>query len=160
MTDQTAPTLDVRAEVLRALTAGDDIDVAHEKIAIARVTNKSAQPYLEELLDLATEIFILTGAGRDDPIAMEGLADTYLSEYEFRGKVDYRNLHYALTYPALRAGGLHPDLWDDISYWQSDVWPYALHAVVAYLRIAEERTGMPVPDVAARLEPRGHASVK
>jgi hypothetical protein len=61
-------------------------------------------------------------------------------------------LRFALTYPALRAAGLDVDPFDEVSYWRSAVWPYVLQAVLAYLRIAAERTGKPVSDLAAQLQ--------
>jgi hypothetical protein len=103
---------------------------------------------------LAVDAYALTGASPDQPIGLAGLAERYLPEYEYRGKVDHRNLRYALTYPALCAGGLHPDIWDDLIYWRSALWPYALHALLAYLRIAAERTGTPVEELAQQLERR------
>jgi hypothetical protein len=120
-------------------------------LASATFGNRDAQPHVEELLELAVDAYALTSASPDAPIDLAGLAERYLPEYEHRGKVDHRNLRYALTYPALRAGGLHPNIWDDVIYWRSPLWPYALHAVLAYLRIAAERTGSPVNELARQL---------
>jgi hypothetical protein len=38
-----------------------------------------------------------------------------------------------------------PDLLDEVRWWQTDdFWQYALFAAVAYIRVAAERTGVPV----------------
>lgn len=152
MTGKTKTTLDARAETLSVLASGGDLDDAHQVLALAAIRRRDAQPYLEELLDLATDAYMLTGASPDQPIELAGLVERYLPDYQYSGKVDHRNLHYALTYPALRAGGLHPDIWDDVSYWRSQVWPYAQQAVLAYLRIAAARTGTSVEDLAKQLQ--------
>ncbi len=152
MTGNTKTKLDARAETLKGLASGGDLDDAHEALALAAIRSRDAQPYLEELLDLATDAYVLTGASPDQTVELAGLAERYLPEYEYSGKVDHRNLRYALTYPALRAGGLNPDIWDDVVYWRSQVWPYAQQAVLAYLRIAAARTGTSVEDLAKLLQ--------
>jgi hypothetical protein len=152
VTGNTKTKLDARAETLKGLASGGDLDDAHEALALAAIRSRDAQPYLEELLDLATDAYVLTGASPDQPVELAGLAERYLPEYEYSGKVDHRNLRYALTYPALRAGGLNPDIWDDVVYWRSQVWPYAQQAVLAYLRIAAARTGTSVEDLAKLLQ--------
>lgn len=152
MTGNAKTMLDARAETLTVLASGGDLDDAHQVLAVAAIGRRDAQPYLEELLALAADVYMLTGAGPDQPIEFAGLAERYLPDYEYSGKVDHRNLHYALTYPALRAGGLHADIWDDVSYWRSQVWPYAQQAILAYLRIAAARTGRSVEDLARQLQ--------
>lgn len=144
--------LDARDEVLFVLVTGRDISDAFTVLASAAAGTRDAQPYLDELLALAADAYRLTGASPDEPIDASSLVATYLPEYEYRGKVEHRNLRYALTYPALRAAGLDVNVWDDISYWRAELWPSLLHAILAYLRIAAERTGKPVADLAAHLQ--------
>jgi hypothetical protein len=140
--------IEVRAETLRVFRGGGDADDVREVLAVDHVkARRVREPYLDPLLDLAVEVYALTGASRDRPIAMEQFVETYLAGYEFRGKVDTRKLHYALTYPALVHGGLEPDLGSDLYYWNSELWPYALYAIEAYLRVAAERTGHSVADL-------------
>lgn len=143
----TTPMIDARAEALRALRDGRDLGDIRQVIAHEQLRSRRPNAHLEELLALAVDIYGLTEASRGQPIQMAGLVETYLSEYEFRGKVDHRNLHYALAYPALVRGGLTPDLDGDLYYWRSDLWPYVLHAISAYVRIAVERTGRSPQDL-------------
>ena len=147
----TTQKLDVRAETLRALREGRDLDDLRRLVAREQLHSRRTDAHLDTLLSLAVDVYRLTQATREQPIQMHGLADTYLSEYEFRGKVDRRNLRYALTYPALQVGGLDPDLADDLYYWGSELWPYVIHAITAYLRIAAERTGRDARDLARDL---------
>jgi hypothetical protein len=142
--------IDARAEVVSALRAGGDLEDVRLQLAWddERKRTRRGEPFLDQLLDVLVEVYALTGATRSRPIQMEGLVENYLSGYEFRGKVDYRNLHYALTYPALVHGGLQPDLGSDLYYWTSDLWPYVLYAIQADMRIAAARTHRTVEAVA------------
>jgi hypothetical protein len=146
--------LDPRGEALQVLAAGGDLDDARLVLASATFADRVVQPYAEELLELAVDAYALTGAGPDAPIELAGLAQRYLPEHQYRGNVEHRNLRYALTYPAQRAGGLHPNNWDDLIYWRSPLWPYTLHAVLADLRIAAEHAGSPVNELAQQLQLR------
>lgn len=147
----TAQTLDVRSEALRSLREGRDLDELRQLIAREQLHSRRPDAHLDALLSLAVDVYGLSHAMPDEPIHMQSLVETYLPEYEFRGKVDDRNLRYALTYPALLAGGLKPDLARDLYYWRSELWPYVLHAITAYLRIAAERTGRTAGDLARDL---------
>ena len=54
-------------------------------------------------------------------------------------------LRYAVLATAALHGGAEPDLLDEVAWWQTDdFWQYALFAVVAYIRAAASRTGVPV----------------
>jgi len=149
--------VDARGEVLRALAGGGDIDDV--RISLAKrgslSPRRGAEPFLGDLLDLTIEAFELCGASPDLPISMRDLEETYLAEFEFRGKVDHRNLEYALRYPALIHSGITPDLDGDLYSWRSELWPYTLYAILAYLRIAAERSGRSVADLAGELLERG-----
>jgi hypothetical protein len=145
--------IDARSEVVRALRTGGDLEDVRLHLAWddERKRTRRGEPFLGQLLDLLVEVYALTGADRSRPIRMEGLVETYLGDYEFRGKVDHRNLHYALTYPALVHGGLEPDLGSDLYYWTSDLWPYVLYAIQAYIGIAAARTDRTVEAIARDL---------
>ncbi|MBK5307658.1 MAG: hypothetical protein JJD92_13295 [Frankiaceae bacterium] len=51
---------------------------------------------------------------------------------------------------ALR-GGLEPDLASDTGWWGAPAWEYAYYALVIYLRVAAERTGRSVSELASEL---------
>jgi hypothetical protein len=149
---QTKTRTDARDQTLRVLRSGGDAEEIRRNLATDQLQGRRhREPFLDALLDLLVEVYALTAVSRDHPIQMEGLVETYLAGYEFRGKVDHRNLHYALTYPALIHGGLEPDLGNDLYSWRSELWPYVPYAIEAYLRIAAERTGMSAVELAARL---------
>jgi len=147
----TTRTIDARAETLRALREGRELDELQQLIARDQLQTRRPGTHLDALLALSVDAYALTQASREATIPMAGLIETYLAEYHFHGKVDHRNLHYALTYPALVHAGLQPDLDGDLYYWRSELWPYVLHAITAYLRIAAERTGRQVRDLAHAL---------
>jgi hypothetical protein len=51
--------------------------------------------------------------------------------------------------------GVYPDLLGEVQWWRDDdLWFYAFYALVIYLRIAAERTGKSVSDVALTLATR------
>lgn len=51
--------------------------------------------------------------------------------------------------------GVYPDLLDEADGWGvDDMWEYAFHALVLYGRVAAERTGGPLEDIAAALAGR------
>ena len=144
--------VEVRATVLRVLRAGGEADEVRQILATdQQKAPRVLEPFLDPLLDLAVEAYGLIGASTTSPIRMEGFVETYLPDYDFRGKVDNRNLHYALTYPALIHAGLEPDVGSDLYHWRSEPWPYMLYAIEAYLRVAAERSGRPMPDLAGDL---------
>lgn len=144
----TTETIDARAATLSALREGRDLDEVRQLIAHDQLQTRRPGTHLAALLALAVDAYALTDANRESSIPMARLIETYLAEYAFHGKVDHRNLHYALTYPALVHGGLQPDLDSDLYYWRSELWPYVLHAITAYMRIAAARTGRNVRDLA------------
>jgi hypothetical protein len=58
---------------------------------------------------------------------------------------------------AMIRAGIYPDLLDEADGWGiEDMWRYAFYALVIYARIASERTGRPLKEIAAILaEHRG-----
>lgn len=111
----TTQTIDARTETLRALREGRELDEVQQLIARDQLQTRRPGTHLGALLALALDVYALTEASREASIPMAGLIGAYLAEYHFHGKVDHRNLHYALTYPALVHGGLRPDLEGDLS---------------------------------------------
>jgi hypothetical protein len=99
----------------------------------------------EVFLRLAADALEWCGASRADPLPLEGLRERFLPEATFRGRQNAR-LQYAVLAAAAVHGGTEPDLLDEVASWQADdFWQYALYAVVAYIRAAASRAGVPVP---------------
>jgi hypothetical protein len=72
------------------------------------------------------------------------IRERFLPECSFRGRED-RKLKFAVLAAAAVHGGVAPDLLDEVRWWQTDdFWQYALFAAVAYIRVAADRTGVPV----------------
>ena len=72
-------------------------------------------------------------------------------ECSFRGG-DNRKLQFAVLAAAALHGGAEPDLLGEVTWWQTDdFWQYALFAAVAYIRIAADRAGVPVPQACRAL---------
>jgi hypothetical protein len=77
----------------------------------------------EVFLRLAADALDWCGARRADPLPLE----------------------YAVLAAAALHGGTEPDLLEEIAWWQADdFWQYTLFAVVAYVRAAASRAGVPV----------------
>jgi hypothetical protein len=98
----------------------------------------------EVFLRLAADALDWCGAGRADPLPLEGLRERFLPECAFRGRQNTK-LQYAVLAAAALHGGTEPDLLDEVAWWQADdFWQYALFAAVAYVRAAASRAGVPV----------------
>src|SRR5262249_12342201 len=98
----------------------------------------------EVFLPLAADALNWCGVSRVDPLPLEGLRERFLPERTFRGRQNTM-LQYAVAAAALH-GGTEPDLLDEVAWWQTDDFrQYALFAVVAYIRAAASRAGVPVP---------------
>jgi hypothetical protein len=108
----------------------------------------------EVFLRLAGEALEQVEAGRDNPVAYEGLLDRYLVEHRFMGR-ENRKIQFAILAGAAARGGIEPDLLDEVIWWQTDdFWFYALAAVVAVIRACAERTGQPMSAFTERLAAR------
>jgi hypothetical protein len=52
-------------------------------------------------------------------------------------------------------GGVYPDLLDDAAWWEADdLWVYSFFAFLLYVRVAAERTGQSVEQVARSIADR------
>lgn len=114
----------------------------------------------EVYLQVAAQVLTETVAAGGGPIEYEGLRETYLEEIEFRGK-DNRKIQYAVLSSAAMAGGLEPDLLDEVVWWgNDDFWRYGLYAAVAFIRVSADRRGIPVERVVAELAGRHGISLE
>jgi hypothetical protein len=111
----------------------------------------------EVFLGLAADALGWCGASRADPLALEGLRERFLPEGRFRGR-QHKKFQFAVYAAAALHGGTQLDLLDEIGWWQTDdFWEYALFAVVAYIRAAASRAGVPVRQACQDLAPHpGH----
>jgi hypothetical protein len=140
---------------LLGLTAVEDSDVDSimEQLAALQPRNNTFQA--EVLLELAAEAIEESGASPADPINYEGMRDRHFPEYHFRGKYQQHKSHYALMAGAMIRAGVYPDLLDEASGWGfDDMWKFAFYAVVLYGRVAAERTGSSLNEIAAVLAAR------
>ena len=140
---------------LLGLTAGHNAtaDSIIEQLAALHPRNNTFPA--EVLLELAAEAIEESGASPADPIQYEGMRDRHLPEYHFRGKYQQHKSHYALMTAAMIRAGVYPDLLDEAHGWGiDDMWTYAFYALVLYGRVAVERTGRSLEDIAAALAER------
>jgi hypothetical protein len=108
----------------------------------------------EVLLQIAADALDWRGASRADPLALEGMPERFLPECAFRGQQN-KKLQFAVLAAAALHGGAEPDLLDEVAWWQTDdFWQYALYAVVAYIRAAAGRAGVPVRQACQELAQR------
>ena len=140
---------------LLGLTADDDSDVDSIMEQLAALQPRNNTFPAEVLLVLAAEAIEVSGASPADPINYEGMRDRYLPEYQFQGKYQQHKSHYALMAAAMIRAGVYPDLLDEADGWGiEDMWKYAFYALVLFGRVAAERTGRSLEDVAATLAER------
>jgi hypothetical protein len=111
----------------------------------------------EVFLHVAVDVLDWCGASRADPLALEGMRERFLPECAFRGRQN-KKLQFAILAAAALRGGTEPDLLGEVAWWQTDdFWQYALYAVVAYIRAAADRAGVPVRQACQDLGQRpGH----
>ena len=108
----------------------------------------------EALLQIAADALDWCEASRADPLALDGMPQRFLPECAFRGQ-QKKKLQFAVLAAAALHGGAEPDLLDEVAWWQTDdFWQYALYAVVAYIRAAASRAGVPVCQVCQELAQR------
>jgi hypothetical protein len=106
------------------------------------------------MLEVAVSALDLACPAGTEPLVYEGLQERYLPEVTFTGRVEHRNIQYALYAAACMRGGLQPDLLNDAGWWQSPLWTYAVFAVVIYGRAAAERLEVPTTEIAQRIAAR------
>jgi hypothetical protein len=140
---------------LLGLMAGQHSDTIMAELAALHPRNDTFPA--EVLLELAAEAIEESGASPTEPIQYEGMRDRYLPEYHFRGKSQQHKSHYALMAATMIRAGVYPDLVDEAYGWGiDDMWEYAFYALVLYGRVAAERTGRALEEVASALaEGRG-----
>ncbi len=112
----------------------------------------------EVYMRLAAEVLADTVAagGR---VEYEGLRERHLEEVQFRGK-ENRKIQYAVLCSAAVAGGLEPDLLDEVVWWGTgDFWRYGLLAVVAIIRASAEVRRTTASQVVAELAARHGVSL-
>lgn len=108
----------------------------------------------EVYLRLGAEVLGDATAAGAGPIDYEGLRERHLSEVTFRCK-DNRKIQYAVLCAASMAGGLEPDLLDEVYWWGSDdFWRYGLFAAVALMRASADAQRLSVDQLAAVLASR------
>lgn len=113
----------------------------------------------ELYMRLAAEVLADNTAAAGEPVEYEGLRERHLGEVEFRGK-ENRKFQYAVLCSAAVAGGLEPDLLDEVVWWGTDdFWRYGLLAAVAIIRASAEVRGTTVSLVVAELADRHGVSL-
>ena len=138
--------------VLSALAAGADVSDLMAAVGPSHVPGGFTSG--GALLGLAVTALDLACPAGAEPLAYEGLRERFLPEVTFRGRVEHRNIQYALYAAACMRGGLQPDLLSDAGWWQTPLWQYAVFAVVIYARAAAERLAVPVEEIARRIAAR------
>ena len=135
--------------LLVGLSSGQD--VFELSATIADLHHKNHTFPGEVYIRLAAEVLADTSAAGAGPIEYGGLREVHLEEFEFRGK-ENRKFQYAVLCSASLAGGLEPDLLDEVVWWGTDdFWRYALLATVALIRASAAARQVPVEDVVAEL---------
>jgi hypothetical protein len=136
--------------VLVGLVTAEDFDSIMVRLDQLHVPNNTFPA--DVLLELAADAIAESGVTRAEPLEYEGIRDRYVPEYEFRGKRAQHMSHYALMAAAMIKAGVYPDLLDEADGWGiEDMWRYAFYALVVYVRIAAERSGRSVEQVATVL---------
>ncbi len=109
----------------------------------------------EVLLDLAADAIEESGASRDDPIAFEGIRERYLPECTAHTKEQHYKSEFAIRAAALIRAGVDPGLLDEAAWWRvDDLWMWAVDALVVYVRVAADRTGVEVGEICERIAHR------
>lgn len=135
--------------LLVGLSSGQD--VFELSATIADLHHKNDTFPGEVYIRLAGDVLADTSAAGAGPIEYEGLREVHLEEFEFRGK-ENRKFQYAVLCSASLAGGLEPDLLDEVVWWGTDdFWRYALLATVALIRASAAARQAAVEDVVAEL---------
>lgn len=147
---------DHRREAIRLVLVGlaTDQDVLELSDLVEGVHPKGDTFPGEIYLELFAEVIVDTSAAGAGPIRYEGLRERHLREHPLFGKQN-RKFQYAVLCGAALAGGLEPDLHDEVSWWGTDdFWFYALLALVAVVRASAESRELAVSEVARSLADR------
>lgn len=143
--------------VLTGLAASTELD---ELIAAVSALHRRHDTFPGEvMLELAAAVFADTTFAGAGPIPYEGLREVHLADYELVGKENAR-FRFAVHCSASIAGGLEPDLLEELCWWQSDdFWRYSVLALVSVARASAERRGLTIAEVARQLGERHGVSL-
>jgi hypothetical protein len=151
------PTAEDRSDAIRialaGLASGEQPEEILSKLSALHIRHNTFPA--EELLELASNAIEESGAMPADPIDSEGIRERFLPDHPFSGKTQHYKSKYAISAAAMIHGGVYPDLLDDAAWWQADdLWIYSFFAFLLYVRVAAERTGQPVEEVARSIADR------
>ena len=151
------PTAEDRSDAIRialaGLASGEQPEEILSKLSALHIRHNTFPA--EELLELASNAIEEFGAMPADPIDSEGIRERFLPDHPFSGKTQHYKSKYAISAAAMIHGGVYPDLLDDAAWWQADdLWIYSFFAFLLYVRVAAERTGQPVEEVARSIADR------
>lgn len=109
----------------------------------------------EVYLRLAAEVVSSTLTAGAGPIPYAGLRERHLGEVGLRGK-ENRKFQYAVLCSAAMAGGLEPDLLEEVIWWGTDdFWKYGAYAAVSIIRASADRRGVSVDQIVTEIA-EGH----
>ena len=151
------PTAENRSDAIRIALAGLASGVPSEEILskLGALHIRHNTFPAEELLELASDAIEESGVTPADPIDCEGVRERFLADYPFSGKTQHHKSKYAISAAAMIHGGVYPDLLDDAAWWEADdLWVYSFFAFLLYVRVAAERTGQSVEQVARSIADR------
>ena len=151
------PTPEDRSNAIRialaGLASGEQPEEILSKLSALHIRHNTFPA--EELLELASNAIEESGAMPADPIDSEGIRERFLPDHPFSGKTQHYKSKYAISAAAMIHGGVYPDLLDDAAWWQADdLWIYSFFAFLLYVRVAAERAGESVEEVARSIADR------
>jgi len=151
------PTAEDRSDAIRialaGLSSGEQPEEILSKLSALHIRHNTFPA--EELLELASNAIEESGAMPADPIDSEGIRERFLPDHPFSGKTQHYKSKYAISAAAMIHGGVYPDLLDDAAWWQADdLWIYSFFAFLLYVRVAAERAGESVEEVARSIADR------
>jgi len=157
MTSRVAPTAADQLQAMRialsGIAAGMSIGKLNGELEPLHPANDTFPG--EVLLDLAAVAIQEAGASREAPIAFEGIREQYLPECGAHTKEQHYKSEFAIRAAAMIRAGVDPDLLDEIVWWRiDDLWMWAVDALVVYVRVAADRTGVDVAEICERLARR------
>ena len=162
MTPRKAPTAADQVQAVRIALSGI---AAGESVGTLKAELESVHPAHdtfpgEVLLDLAADAIEESGASRDEPIEFEGIRKRYLPECSAHTKAQHHKSEFAIRAAAMIRAGVDPGLLDEVVWWRTDdLWMWAVDALVVYVRVAADRTGVEVAEICGRLARRHGAEL-
>jgi hypothetical protein len=157
------PTAEHRTEAIRiaiaGLAYGEQAEELLSKLGALHIRYNTFPA--EELLELASDAIEESGATPADPINCEGIRERFLPDHLFSGKTQHYKSKYTISAAAMIHGGVYPDLLDDAAWWEADdLWVYSFFAFLLYMRVAAERSGRSVEEVARSIADRRGVTVR